>query len=97
MYLLNHVCDLFHITPMTLNRWCKRAKIKPHVDPVDNRRKYLNNRELGRLAQMHHRVLVMDTQDVQRDAFEALSDRIKDIEDGMVELEQKLAQKKADQ
>ena len=92
MYHINQVCALFHISPMTLYRWCKRAGISMRCDPVDNRRKYLNNRELGRLAQMHHRVLVMNAEDVQRDAFEALSDRIKDIEDEMVEL-QKLAQK----
>ena len=92
MYHLNHVCDLFHITPMTLYRWMKKSNIKPRVDPVDNRRKYLNDREVGKLAKLHHRVLVMDTQDVQRDAFEALSDRIKDAEDELKDFNNRIAE-----
>ncbi len=62
------------------------------MDPVDNRRKYLNEREVGKLSQLHHRVLMVDAADVQRDAFEALSDRIKDAEDELKDFNNRIAE-----
>lgn len=71
---------LFKVSPATLHRWCRRAHIMPHVDPVDNRRRHLDDDQLLRLARLHHRVLVVDTGSIQISAIEKLEARIAKLE-----------------
>jgi hypothetical protein len=75
-----YVCNLFQITPMTLWRWCKRSGVRPHQDPSDQRRRYLDNDQLLRLARLHNRVLIVDTDSVQLSAIEFLEARIAKLE-----------------
>jgi DNA-binding transcriptional MerR regulator len=80
MHPFSHVYALFVISPTTLHRWCRHAHITPHIDPVDNRRRYLDDNQLLRLARLHYRVLVVNTGSVQISAIEKLEARIAKLE-----------------
>jgi len=82
MHLWSDICALFKITGMTLWRWCQRAQIIPHQDPVDMRRRYLTDDQLLTLARLHHRVLMIDTDALQLSAIERLEARIAELEKG---------------
>ena len=59
IYSLGEVCALFSITPVTLWRWQCQANITPHIDPSDERRRFLTGPQLLQLAQQHNRVLLL--------------------------------------
>ena len=84
MLSLPHTCALFKITPMTLRRWCHRAGIVAHRDPVDNRCKYLDDRQLFTLSRQHNRIMVIDNVDT------VMLDQIGALNKKFAELEQKL-------
>jgi hypothetical protein len=80
MHMFSFVYALFKISPATLRRWCRHAHITPHIDPIDNRCRYLDDDQLLQLARRHHRVLVVDTGSVQISAIEKLEARIAKLE-----------------
>ena len=87
MYTWSDILALFNINAATLWRWCRRAHVVPHKDPVDNRRRYLDNDQLLKLARLHQRVLTVNTESAKLDYIAQLERRIED-------LEQKLGNKK---
>ena len=80
MHSISDVCALFSISPMTLRRWCRRASITPHQDPADNRRRYLDDDQVLKLARLHNRVLIVDTNSIQLSVIERLEARIAELE-----------------
>jgi transposase-like protein len=82
IHSINDICALFSISPMTLRRWCRRASIIVHQDPSDERRRYLDNDQLLKLAQLHHRVLMVDSGSIQLSQIERHEARIAELEKG---------------
>ena len=82
MHPFSNVYVLFRIDQKTLWRWCRRAHITPHRDPVDHRRRYLDNGQLLKLARLHQRVLVVDAGSVSLDYLQQLEARIAKLERG---------------
>jgi DNA-binding transcriptional MerR regulator len=80
MHRINTVLALFGISISTLKRWCRRAHITPHRDPVDNRRRYLDNDQLLKLARLHKRVLIVDADTASIDYLMQLERRIEELE-----------------
>jgi hypothetical protein len=74
------ICALFHITSMTLWRWCHRAHITPHKDPLDQRRRYLDDAQLVKLARLHQRVLIVNTETAKLDSIVQMERRIAELE-----------------
>jgi hypothetical protein len=82
MHTLNDAYALFSISSATLWRWCSRARIAPHQDPGDFRRRYLDDDQLLKLARLHNRVLIVDTNSIQLSVVERLEARITKLEKG---------------
>jgi DNA-binding transcriptional MerR regulator len=82
MHTLDTTLALFNITPMTLRRWCRRARITPHQDPLDLRRRYLDDDQVLMLARLHNRVLIVDSGSIQLSSIEKLEARIAELEKG---------------
>ena len=80
MYMFSNLYALFNISPTTLCRWCRRAKIKPHIDPSDERRRYLDDDQLLTLARQHNRVLIVNTESVQLSEITKLEARVSKLE-----------------
>lgn len=81
MYTIDNVCALFTITSMTLRRWCRRAHITPHRDPVDQRRRYLDDDQLLCLARLHQRVVVVNNvNEMMLEQIGELSRKVKELE-----------------
>ena len=80
MHLFPDIYALFHISAATLYRWCRRARITPHINPADYRCRYLDNDQLLYLARLHNRVLIVDTKSAQLSAIAELEARISKLE-----------------
>ncbi len=80
MHSLFDIYILFKISPATLHRWCQHARITPHIDPTDYRRRYLDNGQLLRLARLHNRVLVPDINNILLPVIERLEARVSKLE-----------------
>jgi len=80
MHPSSDVCALFSIDRSTLYRWCCHSNIKPFQDPIDLRRRYLDNDQLLKLARLHNRVLRVDTDAVLLNEIERLERRITELE-----------------
>ena len=80
MHLFSDIYVLFNIDTKTLYNWCRRASIHPHIDPADNRRRYLTDDQLLRLARLHNRVLMVDTEAIHLSQIERMEARIAELE-----------------
>lgn len=80
MHSYQDVCALFSIDPRTLRRWCRRAGIFVHRDPVDERRRFLTDTQVLLLSRQHKRVLIIDTESVQLSAIDHMERRIAQLE-----------------
>jgi hypothetical protein len=87
MHLFFDVYILFRIDQKTLWRWCRRAHIIPHVDPLDQRKRYLTDAQLVKLARLHHRVILADPDTALLSEIESLEAR---FEARLAEIEAKL-------
>ncbi len=88
MHPFSQVYALFAISPTTLRRWCHRAYIKPHQDPVDYRRRYLDNDQLLKLARLHQRVLIVNNvNEMMLDQISELSRKVAKLEACIPKLE----------
>ena len=89
MHLFMDVYALFAISPTTLRRWCRRAHIKPHQDPADNRRRYLDSSQLVLLARLHHRVVaVHNVNEMMLEQIGELSRKVAKLEAHIAKLEE---------
>ena len=52
----------------------------PHRDPADHRRRYLDNDQLLKLARLHQRVLIVNTDAARLDYIVQLEARIEKLE-----------------
>ncbi len=80
MHSLSDVYALFKINAATLYRWLRRAQITPHQDPVDMRRRYLDDDQLLALARLHNRVLRVDTDAIQLSVIERMQAQIAELD-----------------
>ncbi len=81
MHPFQNVYALFHVSQRTLWSWCRRSGIVPHRDPVDNRRRYLDNAQLVLLARLHHRVVaVNNVNEMMLEQIGELSRKVKELE-----------------
>jgi DNA-binding transcriptional MerR regulator len=81
MHSYQDTCTLFSIDPRTLRRWCKRAGIVVHQDPVDNRRRYLTDHQLVTLSRQHKRAIFIENADtLMLDQIEALNQKFAKLE-----------------
>jgi hypothetical protein len=80
MRMFPEVYVLFCISASTLCRWCRDAGITPHVDPFDNRCRWLDDNQLLLLALLHHRLLVLKAESMQLSAIVMLEDRVARLE-----------------
>lgn len=54
-YSINTVCEICQISRATLYRYIKLNLIpKPHVEPIDNRRRFFNKKEVEQIKQAVH-------------------------------------------
>ncbi len=81
MHPFSKIYALFQIDAKTLYNWCRRCGIVPHIDPIDNRRRYLDNSQLITLVRLHQRVVVMNNvYEMMLKHIEALNRKIAEIE-----------------
>jgi hypothetical protein len=52
----------------------------PHQDPADNRRRYLDNDQLLKLARLHQWILTVDVNGTHIDSIQQLETRITELE-----------------